>query len=166
MSGNGRSWCSSAVRLHGSESLRRRSLPRQSYSASRPLPSKVRANRALRARVESAIRSRSRSARRRGSTQTSFAVSWRRCSTARLGFWRAGPVTFVEDDAPLPGVLQPPDRCESGDERPLGVANRTGAHSQSTGVEYLDVFGLPRERGIRALVVALPPVSYLLRASK
>ena len=42
-----------------------------------------------------------------------------------LRFWRAGWVTLVEDDAPFPGVLQPPDRCESGDERSLGVANGT-----------------------------------------
>src|ERR1700682_5830430 len=83
-----------------------------------------------------------------------------------LGFCRAGFVALVEDDAPLAGVLQPPDRCESGDQRSLGVANRTGAYGQGTGVEYLDVFGLPRERRIRALVVTLPPVSDLLRASK
>src|SRR5712691_10193425 len=41
MSGNGRSWCSSAGRSHGSESLRRRSLPRQSCLASLSGRSKV-----------------------------------------------------------------------------------------------------------------------------
>src|SRR6185436_2261614 len=58
-------------------------------------------------------------------------------------FWGTGAVTFVEDDAPFSGLLQPPDRRESGDQRALGVANRTGAEGQSAGVEHLDVFGLP-----------------------
>src|SRR5207244_9231421 len=64
-------------------------------------------------------------------------------------------------DAPSPAVLQPPDRCESGDEGFLGVADRTGAYGQSTGVQYLHVFGLPREWRIRGLVVTLPPFGHL-----
>src|ERR1035438_8804381 len=63
----------------------------------------------------------------------------------------AGGAAVIEDDFPLAVRFAPPNGIEGAGAFAGGIADGAGGHGESAGIEHLNGFGRPGERGLRAI---------------